>query len=68
MRYVIKDIDTGHYVKGERSQGRTRNADINKAKLFHREADALAHIDRWKYWARAFRYIVVPVQITEAPQ
>ncbi|RUT88032.1 MULTISPECIES: hypothetical protein [unclassified Mesorhizobium] len=67
MRYVIKDVDTGHYVKGESSWNRKRDADITKAKLFHRKADALAHIDRWKHWARAFRYTVVPVQISEVP-
>jgi len=66
MRYAIKDIDTGHYVRGERSHGRKRDADISKAKLFHRECDALKHIDRWKYWARAVRYTVVPVKISEA--
>lgn len=67
MRFVIKDIDTGHYIGGEAPGPRRRKEGIDKAKLFHRKADAEAHLTRWAYATRPYRYAIVPVTLTEVP-
>lgn len=64
MRFVVKDIDTGHYLKGESAWFRSRHPDINRAKIFHRQSDAANAVN--KFGSRAYRYTVVPVVVSEA--
>ncbi|MER9605352.1 hypothetical protein [Mesorhizobium sp. M0243] len=62
-RYVVKDIDTGHYLQSMFGGLRARSADINKADVFDRKITAGVVADH--HTTRAYRYIVAPVRITE---
>ena len=63
MRYVVKDIDTGHYLCGVNAWRRDRDADINQARVFHSKAAAQAVANQ--HTTRAYRYAAVPVKLTE---
>lgn len=66
MRYVIKDRETGEYIRGESWWNKSRTTDIHKAKLYHRKGQAEQYPKRWRGMAGAERLIVVPVTIAEA--
>ncbi|RVB02853.1 hypothetical protein [Mesorhizobium sp. M7A.F.Ca.CA.004.02.1.1] len=63
MRFVIKDVDTGHYLLSMFGGLRARNADINEAEVFPSKITAGVVADH--HTTRAYRYCVVPVILTE---
>lgn len=65
MRYAIKDLDTGRYVKGESAWSRSGTEYLHKSKLWHREADALAHMSKAARWAGQRNFTVVEVAVFE---
>lgn len=66
MRYVIKDVDTGHYLKDMFGGLRARNADINEAAVFPCKITAGVVADH--HTTRAYRYAAVPVILTEGTE
>lgn len=65
MRYVVKDVDTGHYVAGMGRWNRKRVDNVNKARLYHAKAPATQCANEMT--TRAYRYCVVGVELTEVP-
>lgn len=65
MRFVVKDVDTGHYVAGLGRWQRKRVDSLDKARIYHGKAAASACANEMT--TRAYRYAAVPVQLTEVP-
>lgn len=63
MRYVIKNPETGEYLRGETHWTQKFTTNLDSAKLYHRAADAEAMIEQRRDNTSC---VVVPVTVTEA--